>query len=108
MIQVKGGRVAPSQIRDLKGVVGRGKAALGLFITLERPTREMRAEAASASFFHSDIWDRDFPTIQIRTVEELLEGRQLEIPSHPAMFQPAQRVQRTEGRQGRLDDAVGA
>ena len=108
VIQVKGGRVAPSQMRDLKGVVGREKAALGLFITLEEPTREMRSEAASGGFFHSDIWDRDFPTTQIRTVEELLEGRQFEIPSHAAMFQPAQRVRPSEGRQGRLDDAVGA
>ena len=45
-IQVRGGRVAPSQIRDLKGVVERGKAALGLFITLEEPTREMRTRGS--------------------------------------------------------------
>ena len=51
VIQVKGGRVAPSQMRDLKGVVGREKVALGLFISLEEPTREMRSEAARGASF---------------------------------------------------------
>ena len=37
VIQVKGGRVSSPQIRDLKGVVEREKAALGLFISLDVP-----------------------------------------------------------------------
>ena len=39
VIQVKGGHVSSPQIRDLKGVVEREKAALGLFISLEDPTQ---------------------------------------------------------------------
>ena len=35
VIQVKGGRVSPPQVRDLKGVVEREQAAMGLFISLE-------------------------------------------------------------------------
>jgi hypothetical protein len=50
VVQVKGGRVSSPQIRDLKGVVEREKAALGLFISLEEPTREMQTEAASGGF----------------------------------------------------------
>jgi SAM-dependent methyltransferase len=72
VIQVKSGHVSSPQVRDLKGVVERENAALGLFITLEEPTRDMRTEAASGGFFHSDLWDRDFPKIQVRTVGELL------------------------------------
>ena len=108
VIQVKGGHVSSPLIRDLKGVVEREKAALGLFITLGEPTRDMRVEAVGSGFFHSDIWDKDFPKIQIRTVQELLDGTHFEIPYRPPMYEPAQRVERSEGRQGRLDDAVGA
>ena len=75
IVQVKSGRVEVSQVRDLVGTVERENAALGLFITLENPTREMRREAAAAGFYHSDLWQRDFPKIQLLTIRELLEGR---------------------------------
>ena len=86
-------------------VAEREKAALGLFITLEEPTRDMRTEAVSAGFYHSDVWQRDFPKVQIRMVAELLDGRAFDLPPHPSMYQPAQRVERTEGRQAGLEEA---
>ena len=49
IVQVKSGRVEVSQVRDLVGTVERENAALGLFITLEEPTREMRMEATAAA-----------------------------------------------------------
>ena len=103
VVQVKGGRVSSPQIRDLKGVVERESAALGLFITLEQPTRDMRTEAASGGFFHSELWDRDFPKIQIRTVSEMLEGQGFELPPRPSAYQPAQRVRRPQGQQAQLE-----
>ncbi len=106
IVQVKSGKVSSPHIRDLKGTVEREKADLGLFITLEEPTRAMGAEAASAGFYHSDIWQRDYPRMQIRTVAELLAGNEFDIPYAPSMYQPAQRVQRPEGRQAAMDDTV--
>ena len=70
IVQVKSGHVQSSYIRDLKGTVERENAAMGLFITLEPPTRPMTKEAVSAGFYHSDVWQTDFPKIQIRTVGE--------------------------------------
>ena len=102
VIQVKGGRVSSPQVRALVGVVEREQAALGLFISLEPPTRDMRQEAASAGFFHSDLWAREFPKIQLRTVGEMLSGNGFELPPRPADYQPAQRVRRPQGRQARL------
>ena len=104
VIQVKGGRVSSPQVRDLKGVVEREQAAMGLFISLEEPTRDMRAEAASGGLFHSDLWDRDFPKIQLRTIGEMLEDQSFDLPSRPAAYQPAQRVRRAQGRQGTLEE----
>ena len=105
IVQVKSGRVSSPLIRDLKGTVEREKAALGLFITLEEPTRDMRTEAVSAGFYRSEVWQRDFPKVQVRTVAELLDGRGFELPPHPSMYQAAQRVERPEGRQAGLEEA---
>ena len=106
IVQVKSGKVSSPLIRDLKGTVEREKAALGLFITLDEPTRDMRTEAVSAGFHHSDLWQRDYPKVQIRTIDELLEGKQFELPMHPSMYQAAQRVRPTQDRQPGLEEAV--
>ena len=106
IVQVKSGKVSSPLIRDLKGTVEREKADLGLFITLEESTRDMRTEAASAGFYHSEIWQRDYPRMQIRTIAELLEGQDFDIPQHASMYQPAQRVRRPEGRQTAMPDTV--
>ena len=104
VVQVKSGKVSSPHIRDLKGTVEREKAAMGLFITLEEPTSAMSAEAVSAGFYYSNLWQRDYPKIQIRTIADLLEGRNFDLPPHPSMYQPAQRVQRSEGLQTTLGD----
>ena len=59
----------------------------------------MNSEAASGGFYHSDLWQRDFPKIQLRTVSEMLEGKGFELPNRPAAYQPAQRVRRPQGQQ---------
>ena len=105
VVQVKSGKVSSPLIRDLKGTVDREKAALGLFITLEDPTRDMRTEAVSAGFYHSEVWQRDYPKIQIRTIHDLLTGSPFDLPPHPSMYQPAQRVPRPEGKQSTLEEA---
>ena len=47
--------VAPflGHVRDLRGVVDREKAEIGVLITLEDATRPMLTEAASADFYKS-------------------------------------------------------
>jgi site-specific DNA-methyltransferase (adenine-specific) len=68
----------------------------------------MQSEAASGGFFHSDLWDRDYPRIQIRTVAQMLSGNSFDLPPRQPMYQPAERVRRTEGRQGSLDELASA
>ena len=106
IVQVKSGKVSSPHVRDLKGTVEREKAALGLFITLEEPTSAMRTEAVSAGFYHSEVWQKDYPKIQLRTIEELLAGKDFELPPHPSVYQAAERVRRPQGRQARMDEAV--
>ena len=102
IVQVKGGHVSVPQVRDLRGTVEREKAAMGLFITLEEPTGPMRTEAVSAGFYRSDVWQRDYPKIQLRTVSELLAGNGFELPARLPSYEGAQRHREGEGEQGRL------
>ena len=106
VVQVKGGHVSSPQVRDLKGVVEREKAAMGLFISLDEPTAPMRSEASSGGLFQSDVWQRDFPKIQLRTIGEMMAGSGFDLPTRSVVYQPAQRVRRPQGRQAGLGETV--
>ena len=70
----------PNRALERHDVIEREKAELGVLITLEDSTRDMRGEAASAGFYKSP-WGQH-PRIQILTIQELLEGRGIDYP-HP-------------------------
>jgi len=78
IISVKSGHVTPSDIRDLNGTV-EGKAEAGIFLTLEEPTPGMKSYANSKGFIHDNFGQR-YPKLQILTVKEILEGKELELP----------------------------
>jgi len=80
LVQVKSGHVARAQVSDLCHAVDRENAALGLFITLEEPTRPMIEEAATAGFYEAKELGKKYPRMQILTVEELLNGKRAEYP----------------------------
>ena len=95
VIQVKSGRVGVKDIRDFRGVMEREKAVLGLFITLEPPTRDMAREAEQAGFYTTPLGNIRLQRLQIRTIEDLLQGRGFDIPSAALLsgVQTAERVQ---------------
>lgn len=103
IIQVKSGKVSSRDIRDLNGALTRENAPIALFLTLEIPTRDMITEAASAGFYHSAIWDRDYPRIQILTIEDLLKGTKPEIPPSRKLFEDLHREKKSEGTQAKLE-----
>jgi DNA modification methylase len=97
LVSVKSGHVDSSQVRDLKGTLEREKAAIGLFITLEEPSRHMKEEAATAGLWHSGVWNRDYQKIQILTIRELLEEHRK--PDLPAFVHaPYQRAERVDAQ----------
>jgi len=73
LVSVKSGKVNSSMVRDLKGTIEREKAEIGVFITLEEPSSEMKLEATTAGVYTSPIDGRDYPRIQILTIADLLE-----------------------------------
>lgn len=71
-----------SHVRDLRGVIEREKAEIGVLICMEEPTRAMKAEAADAGFCKSNYGRH--PRLQILTIEQLLEGAHIDYPPHAA------------------------
>ena len=84
IIQVKGGKTGVKDVRDLRGVLDREKAAIGVLISLQPPTREMVAEAVSTGFYEHKTNKQRYPRLQLRTVKELMEGKPIERPSNIA------------------------
>ncbi len=80
ILSVKAGHTNVAHVRDLRGVLDREKAEIGVVITMEEPTRPMRKEAATGGFYASPGWGRDYPKLQILTVSEILTGKAIEMP----------------------------
>ncbi len=89
LVQVKSGHVKSGDIRDLRGVIEREGAVVGIFLTLEPPTRDMETEAVSAGFYTSPGWKRDYPRLQILTIADLLDGMTPKLPPSHSTFQQA-------------------
>jgi hypothetical protein len=102
IIQVKGGKTGVKDVRDLRGVLDREKAAIGLLISLQPATGPMETEAASAGFYEHKTNRQKYPRLQLRTVKELMEGKGIERPTTVAATDetfkkaPASRKQQSE------------
>ena len=105
VVQVKSGNVNRSMIATLKGDMEREKAEIGLFVTLNEPTRPMLQEAASAGFYTPEHYPgHQFPRLQILTVADLLNGAEAQYPrvAPAATFRRAPRRRRGQGAQAGL------
>ena len=80
ILSVKAGKTGAAHVRDLKGVLEREKAAIGVLISLQEATSPMKTEAVTAGFYKSALWGRKYPKIQLFTVTELLAGKTIEMP----------------------------
>jgi site-specific DNA-methyltransferase (adenine-specific) len=104
LVSVKCGSVNSGMVRDLKGVLDREKAEIGLFVTLEEPSGPMQLEATTAGVYHSELSGRDYQRIQILTIRQLLEEHRL--PDLPLLvlpaYQQAERVAKKAAEQGEL------
>lgn len=78
IFSVKAGKTTVSHVRDLRGVVEREKAEIGVLICMSKPTKAMRTEAASAGFYKSP-WG-NHPRLQILTIAELMGGKRVDFP----------------------------
>jgi len=83
---------------NISNSIDREKAAIGVFLTLEKPSKDMTTEAVGAGFYHSPGWNKDFPKLQILTVEDLLNGKQVQLPPSLHTFKQAEKIQMNESQ----------
>lgn len=84
VVSVKGGEnVGVAMIRDFAHVIEREKAAIGFFVTLTDPTKNMVTESVGTGYYTSPLTGAKFPKLQVLTIEGLLAGR--ERPAYPRM-----------------------
>jgi len=105
VVQVKSGHVNAAHVRDLKGVLEREKAPIGILITLKEPTRPMLQEAAAGGFYEPEHFPgHQYPRLQVLTIRELLEGKEAQYPhmAPSVTFKRSQRHRRSLDEQQRL------
>lgn len=104
VVSVKGGEnVSVAMIRDFAHVIEREKAAMGFFVTLQNPTRPMTTEAVSTGFYNS-LGGKQYPKIQILTIEGLLSGSQRaefpDLSGGDLTFKKAQKEKKAKQQEG--------
>jgi len=106
ILSVKSGHTGVSHVRDLRGVIDREKAEIGVLISLQEPTRPMITEAATAGFYHSPLYNKKYPKIQLLTIEELFNGKVIDCPpfKRSNIVKKAQRVKIQKGKQKQIRD----
>jgi site-specific DNA-methyltransferase (adenine-specific) len=55
-------------------------ADMGIYVTLNRPSRGMIGAAKETGYYYSEQWDVKYPKVQLITIRELLEGKQPLLP----------------------------
>lgn len=102
IFSVKGGKLKATDVRDLRGVMEREKAEIGVLLSFEKPTKQMKAEAASAGFYTSP-WGKH-ARLQLLTVAELLEGARVDIPQTAGVNQTHRKAPRHRGSEAKPGD----
>lgn len=79
IVSVKSGKIPANHIRELRGLIeehkNRDNTQMAFLLTLEPPSRKMVADAIAAGKYVYPGGQKEFPRIQILTIEELLGGK---------------------------------
>ena len=94
VIQVKSGKIKPSDMRDFCHVVERESVEMGFFITLRKPSKEMVKEALSMGFY-TDALGNKYQKVQILTIEDILSGKKPDTPQKISPYEVS--VAKTRG-----------
>ena len=108
VLQVKGGTLKADDVRALSSVVDHEKAAIGMLVALERPTKGMVGYAEDQGQYEwkdPKGYTEKYPKIQILTIEEILAGKAVQYPRYAkreTKASPAKAME-SKGRQASLE-----
>jgi site-specific DNA-methyltransferase (adenine-specific) len=94
IIEVKGGKYSPRDVRALAAVLQREKAPLGLLVALQKPTAGMKRDATTLGKWKLPGHDREYPVLQIVTIDELFSGKLPDLPDTRGTLKRAKQVMR--------------
>ena len=104
ILQVKSGKVKSGDIRDLQGTITRESATLGIFITLQKPTKDMIKEAKEAGIYKSQYMSAPVDKIRIVTVQEIIEEqKRLDILLSLEVLKSAEKQMEVKAKQTTLE-----
>jgi site-specific DNA-methyltransferase (adenine-specific) len=104
IFQVKSGKVKAVDIRDLQGTMTLNEAAIGIFITLQTPTKDMIQTAKMAGIYQSRYMSQNVDKIQIVTIQEIIEDKKrLDIRLMFEVLKSAEKQRETQSIQIPLD-----
>ena len=78
ILSVKAGHTGVAHLHELRGVIEREKAEIGVLLCMQDPTGPMRKECADAGFYTSP-WGKH-SRLQVLTIEDLLTGKTIDRP----------------------------
>jgi hypothetical protein len=81
LVQVKNGSVNLANVRDLVGTVESQKAAMGLLISMRKPSHAMLETANQSGTYSHPVDGVTYPRVQIITVDQLLRGVRPKLPT---------------------------
>jgi len=103
LFSVKSGHSNLSQFRDFCHVIKRDNAAVGFYITLEDPTKQMTSEAKKMGHYDNPLTEQTYEKVKIITVEEILAGDKLNVPTSIEILKKAE-VTKNKGQTKLFDE----
>jgi site-specific DNA-methyltransferase (adenine-specific) len=86
--QVKGGKVQSKDVDALWGAMNKHKCELGVFLTIQTPTKAMLETIANSGYYSAAGFN--YPRLQTLTLEEFFSGKTLQLPKMNITFKNAQ------------------
>ena len=82
--------LSPTVIRDLNGTMERDGAVAGFLLTLY-PMENLVAESKKYGTYKNKLYAQSFPKIQVISVEEILQGERLNLPTSVPVVKSAKK-----------------
>ena len=107
LIEVKSGNIGVGNLRSFAKTVQQQKVSVGILVCFaDQITKGMLSEAKGEGYFRPDLFDTRYDRIQIISVEDLLAGKQPNLPhsSETGPFKKAERnTEKKSKDQGKLE-----
>lgn len=87
--------LSPAVVRELYGTMEREKAVMGFLLTLY-PMPNLAKEAEKYGNYYNKMFGHTCPKIEVISVQEVLDGKKMNLPTSVSVLKKAERKTKTE------------